>query len=391
MEFRFSPLEEDLRSAVMDFVQREMSDREFDSFDHIPTDLIKKMGDLGFFSIKIPDEYGGQPGSWVEIGLLTEEIAKGDANVAHLIMVSYGINLLLAMYAEREVMEAFLTNLAKGRKIGCIALTESEAGSDVAAINTRAIKDGDYYRINGRKEPVSFGMQADYTVLFAKTDRQSELHGVTAFLVPLNIPGIKKAPINTMGLKSSAPASFMFDDTLVPVPYRLGGEGEGLELNSDLGLFSNVSRILSGLICLGTAQSALRQAVAYAKKRIAFGRPIAQFEGVSGKIAEDVTLIEAGKWLCYRGLSLKDRGLPNDEEAAMCGWWCPTIAFQVIENALLIHGHAGYSVDHPFQKMLRDITAFEFIPGTAEVLKRIIARRVIGNVAIPNELEGIIA
>ncbi len=391
MEFSFSSFEEDLISAVSDFVQREMIDRDLDLSSHIPADLLGKMGDLGFFSMRLPEAYGGQPANWVEIGLLTEEIAKGDTNIAYLIMVSHEVSLLLSNFAESEIKDKFLPGLVSGKEMGCIALTEPGAGSDVGAMKTSATKHGDGYLIKGSKSPVSFGMQANHSVLFAKTDKQARAQGVTAFIVPLDLPGIKKIPIHTMGLFSSTPASLIFDDTPIPVAYRIGSEGEGFELNKNLGIFSSVSRLLSGLICLGTAQSAMKQAISYAKKRVAFGRPIAQFEGISGKIAEDATILEAGRWLCYRGLSLMDRDLPNDREAAMCGWWCPTIAYQAIENALLIHGHAGYSIDHAFQQMLRDVTAFEIIAGNADVLKLIIARNVIGKLAIPDELEGFVA
>ena len=164
----------------------------------------------------------------------------------------------------------------------------------------------------------------------------------------------------------------------VPIKYRIGDEGEGFQINENMGLFSDFSRVLSGLICLGLAQTALRLAISYAKERVAFGRPIARFEAISGKVAEDATLIEAGRWLCYRALWLKDQGLPNAKEAAMCGWWCPKVAFQVIEDALLIHGHAGYSDDYPFQQMLRDAIAFEMIAGQEQVIKLIIAREVLG-------------
>jgi cyclohexanecarboxyl-CoA dehydrogenase len=141
---------------------------------------------------------------------------------------------------------------------------------------------------------------------------------------------------------------------------------------------------MSGLISLGAAQAAMRLAISYSKQRVAFGRPIAQFEAISEKIAENTTFLEATRWLGYRALALKDQGLSNTKEAAMCGWWCPKVAFQVIEAALLIHGHTGYSDDLPLQQMLRDIVAFEMIAGTEGILKQRIAQKVIGNIAVPD-------
>jgi cyclohexanecarboxyl-CoA dehydrogenase len=189
-----------------------------------------------------------------------------------------------------------------------------------------------------------------------------------------------------MGLLPSAPASFIFNEVRVPLKYRIGQEGEGFNINTNMGLFSDLSRVLSGLICLGLSQTALRLAISYAKERVAFGRPIAKFEAISDKIAEDATLIEASRWLCYRALWLKDQGLRNAKEAAMCGWWCPKIAFRVIEDALLIHGHSGYSDDLPLQQMLRDVIAFEIIAGTEQLIKLIVAQNVIGSVAVPDNM-----
>jgi cyclohexanecarboxyl-CoA dehydrogenase len=194
-----------------------------------------------------------------------------------------------------------------------------------------------------------------------------------------------------MGLLPSTPTSFLFDNLRIPIKYRIGEESEGVHLNESICFSSDFNQVISGLISLGVAQTAIKLAISYAKERVAFGHPIAKFEAISGKIAEDTTLIEAGRWLCYRALWIKDQGLSNTKEAAMCGWWCPKVAFQVIENALLIHGHAGYSDDHPFQQMLRDVAAFEMIPGSEQILKLIIAQRVIGKVAVPDELSSVIS
>jgi cyclohexanecarboxyl-CoA dehydrogenase len=189
-----------------------------------------------------------------------------------------------------------------------------------------------------------------------------------------------------MGLLPAAPVQLAFDDVRVPLQYRIGDEGEGGHIHERFGFASNSHRILSGLIPLSTAQSALDMALSYSKKREAFGRPIAQFQAISGKIAEGFAKIEMGKSLCRKGLWLIDQGLPGTKEAAMCSWLAPKFAYQIIEDAILIHGHAGYSDDHPFQQMLRDVIAFELIGGTEEMMKLIIARNVIGKPAIPPEV-----
>jgi cyclohexanecarboxyl-CoA dehydrogenase len=386
MEFSFSNQEKLLQMAASDFAQRELANIEIGALDRIPRLVIEKMGDLGFLSLRIPEKYGGTPGNWVEIGILVEEIAKQNITVAYRVMLSYEVSLLLAGYGGEDVLEEWLPGLSQGLKSGCLALTEHHCGSDVLAVKTRATRNPNSYTLSGEKDPVSFGMDADFAITFGKTNPEMGVRGLTAFLVPLDSPGLTRGSIPSMGLSSSGSGWIRFSEVDVPLKYRLGGEGDGFDANTGIGLFSNLSRILSGLICIGASQTALSLAISYARNRMAFGRPIAQFEAVSGKIAENATIIEAGRWLSYRALWLKDQGLPNAKEASMAGWWCPKVAFQVIEDALLTHGHAGYSDDHPFQQMLRDVIAFEMVAGTEEVLKLAIAQKVIGKVAVPDNV-----
>lgn len=384
MEFKFSKKEELLQWAVNDFAEKELTDRALVTLNHVPKDIIKKMGDLGFFSLKIPERYEGKPATWVMIGILAEEISKANVACAYLVMVSYEVSLLLASYGTEEAKEEWLCNLARGNQLGCLSATESYSGSDISAMETKAIRDQEFYLISGEKKPISFGMQADVAVLFVKNDSESGIRWISSFLVPVASPGITRSSIKNMGLFPSAPASFILDKVHVPLKYRIGEEGQGGSIHENLGLMSDFHQIMSGLISLGTAQTAMRLAISYSKQRIAFGHPIGKFEAISEKIAEDATLIEAARWLCYRGLALKDQGISNTKEAAMCGWWCPKLAFQVIEDALLIHGHTAYSDDLPLQQMLRDIIAFEMIAGTEQILKQKIAQKVIGRTAVPD-------
>jgi cyclohexanecarboxyl-CoA dehydrogenase len=382
MEFKFSKKEELLQWAVNDFAEKELTDKALVTLDHVPKDIIKKMGDLGFFGLKIPEKYNGKPATWVMIGILAEEISKANIAFAYLVMLSYEVSLLLVAYGTEEAKEEWLCNLAKGNKLGCLSATESYSGSDISAIETKAIRDQDFYLISGEKKPISFGLQADVAVLFVKDD--SETEGISSFLVPVDSPGITKSSIKNMGMFPSAPASFILDKVRVSIKYRIGEDGQGSSIHENLGIMSDFHQVMSGLISLGAAQTAMRLAISYSKQRIAFGHPIGKFEAISEKIAEDATLIEAAKWLCYRALALKDQGRSNAKEAAMCGWWCPKVAFQVIEDALLIHGHTGYSDDLPLQQMLRDIVAFEMIAGTEQILKQKTAQKVIGRIAVPD-------
>jgi cyclohexanecarboxyl-CoA dehydrogenase len=386
MEFKFSRKEDLWQWAVREFAEGELAKQELITLDYVPADILKKMGELGFFSVKVPEGYGGNPGTWVMMGILAEEIAKTNIPIAYMTMVSYEISLSLARHGTDEAKEEWLLGFVKGTKRGCISLNEPGSGVDVGAIRTEAIRKQDSYFIKGEKSPVSFGMQADVALLFAKTDPERRTTGITAFLVPLGLSGIMKSAIKNMGLFPLAPCSFTIDNACIPAKYRVGDEGEGFRLLTNMGFSSDFHQIISGLISLGAAQTAMRLAISYSKQRVAFGRPLAKFEAISEKIAEDVTFLEAARWLCYRALALKDQGLSNAKEAAMCGWWCPKLAFQVIENALLIHGHAGYSHDFPFQQMLRDVIAFEIIAGSEQILKLTIAQKVVGEIAVPDSM-----
>jgi cyclohexanecarboxyl-CoA dehydrogenase len=383
MGLGFSKDEELLQWAVKDFADREIVPKEIAQFDDSFKSTAQKLGELGFLGLTLPEEYGGDPASWVMLGILLEEIAKTNIAIAYYALINHEVAASIAKYGNDEAKQEWLGSLLSGKRIGCIAATEPGAGSDFAAIQTKASKEGDRYVIAGVKSPVSFGTEADVSLVFAKTCPGGK-NGISAVLVPLDLPGIERTHLSTVGLSASAPGSLAFNHTPVAVQGRLGEEGQGLMVCIDSALMGSVNQVGSALISLGAAQTAFKQAVRYAKDRCAFGRPIARFEAISNKLAEDATLIEAGRWLCYRALSLKDRGLPNAKEAAMCGWWGPKVSCQVIQNAILIHGHAGYCDDHPFERMLKDVLGFEMISGTEGILKLIIGGETIGPLAIPD-------
>jgi len=384
MDFTFTQKEEMFRKMVQMFVQRELAPRgkELANLDHVPWDIIKRMGDMGFFGLGVPEKYGGQPASAVMIGIAFEELCRtGNIVGAGPLGTPLGNNLLLANFGTEEAKEEWLASLIKGEKLGCVALTEPGCGSDAAAITTRAVRDGDSYIINGEKTSISFGLQAHVTAMFVKTDPKAGAKGVTCLLCPLDLPGITRSKFTDMGWLQTGRASLVFDGVRVPAKYRLGEEGQGFYVA--MGLFDEMLRVVSGLGPLTWAQVALEQAMAYAAQRTAFGKPLAKWEGVSSKIAEGATMIEAARWLCYRALWLKDQGQRNTKEAAMVKFWCPKVAVQVIHDALLIHGHTGYSDEYPIQQMLRDAIGFELADGTAEIMKIIIARELMGRVAVP--------
>jgi cyclohexanecarboxyl-CoA dehydrogenase len=302
-------------------------------------------------------------------------------------LVNHQAGVILDEFAANDLKTRWLPGIIQGDTIPCIASTEPSSSWDFDALTTRAEQRAGRYLISGCKAPVSFGMAADMAVTIV----QAVSTGPMAIALPLDLPGIHRSEEQAIGLALAAPAVFQLNDVAVPSDYRIGEGGEGRQVAIAAGPLSSVNQIAVGLICLGMAQAALKAAVQYAKERRAFGKPIAKFQGISQKIAEDATLIEAGRWLCYRALSLKDNGRDCQKEAAMCGWWCPKISCQVIQNSLLIHGHAGYSDDHPFGRMLKDVVGFEMISGAESLQKMVIGDRILGLAGVTDGLLNLVA
>lgn len=391
MKFKLSGDEELVRKSACDFAARRLANMKLDSMDHIPAELLKEMGALGYLSLHLQEKWGGIGANWIQTGALVEEVAKASIALSYALVLSYAVTLTLVKYGTEKLREKWLPELARGDAMGCICATEPGCGLDLASMETRAVIDRGEYLLTGRKGPVSFGGQACFGIILAKTDPKAGHRGLSAFLVPLNYPGLNRAEALGMGLKPSTPSWLTLERVRVPFSYRLGKEGEGFQINKETGLFSDMWRVMIGLICLGAAQKALGLAVSYCGDRMAFGRPIIQFQAVSEKFAEHATMIEAARWTCYRALWLKDHGAPMTKEAAMCGWWCPRVATAVIENALLLHGHAGYSDEHPFEQMLRDVVGLEMVAGTEQLMKLVIARWVAGDRAVPEPLRALLA
>ena len=345
-----------------------------------PVDVRKKIGGFGLLGMELPEEYGGQGhAGFVKLGIAMEEIGAADVSAANP-LTSLIAGHYIAQFGDKEMAQKWLPPLISGDETSCMAVTEPQSGSDAAGIKTRARKDGKYYVINGEKTSISWGTYASVAVLFATTDPPAGARGITAFMVPMDDPSIKKSAFPDMGFLSHGRASLFFDDTRIPERYRLGEEGKGFVYVMQQ--FDYV-RSLLGLQVLGAARTSLEEAVEYAKQRKAFGQPISKYEGVAFKIAEHATRIEAARLLCYRALWLKEQGLPHSKEAAMCKWWCPRVAVDAIHDCLLIHGHYGYSTEYPVEQRLRDVIGLEIGDGTEEIQKLVIARHIFGKEYAP--------
>ena len=347
------------------YMMREQSGR-------IDRALIKEMGALGLIAADVPEAFGGMGEASVTVGLIMEAIGYADMNVAYVPLLASLNGQIIARHASPALAAEWLPRIVSGEAVTCLALTEPRGGSDAANLVLTARRDGDVYRLNGEKSSISMADQADAAVLFARTGAQgSGARGVSAFLVPMDLPGITTTRFNDLGSKCVGRGSIFFDDVRVPVANRLAEEGMGF-VQVMQGF--DYSRALIGLQVLGAAQASLDESWAYIKERQAFGTPIAQFQGVSFPLAEAEGLLAAVRQLCYYTLRLRDETAPHTAEAAMCKWLGPKTAVDTIHQCLLTHGHYGWSMDLPHQQRLRDVMGLEIGDGTAQIMKMIVAR-----------------
>ena len=379
--FGFSEEQEMFRREVRNFAQRELAPgakerAKEEGTPEIAHEWARRIADAGLAGLGVPPKYGGQGADWVAIGIAVEEMSKADMNLGATPVLPALVTRAMALGGcSEELQQKYLPAMAKGEFLVCLVISEPHCGSDAAELRTRAVRDGDYYTINGEKTSISGSMSSDAGFLFAKTDPAARARGVTSFLVPFDLPGVSRSRIRDMGWIGVTCASIFLDDVRLPADHRLSEEGKGFYMM--MGTF-DVLRVFLALAVLGGAQTSLEDAINYAKQRTAFGQPIARFEGISFKIAEHATWLEAARLLCYRALWLADQGLPHTKEAAMSKWLAPVVAVNAIHDSLLIHGHVGYSEEYPIEQRLRDAIGFEMADGTAQIMKMIIARELMG-------------
>ena len=376
-EFGFTEAQEMFRTHVRDFTRKELMStaKERVKLNRVPSDVIKKLADTGFLSLRAPESYDGQKSDLVTVGIACEETARSDIGVPYVIMVgAFGADLL--GLCSEEVKAEWLPLLCKGEKIICLSLTEPDTGSDAVAINARAARDGDYYILNGEKTSITLGMQADVSCIFLKTDIEaSGARGITGFFVPLDLPGIERSAYADMGHTCVERGSIFLDNVRLPAKYRISDEGTGFYVV--MGLFDWI-RVCLCLHALGQAQQSIDEAIDYARGRKAFNKPIAKFEAVSFRLVDSLAKIEAAKLLCYKALWLLDQGVRATKEAAMAKSFSPTVAIEACNNAMLTFGHVGYSSEHIIEQRLRDVYGYEFADGTIDIQRIVMVRDFIG-------------
>ena len=377
MDFKLTDVQESMVTTVRKFATKELLPKYtyWDRNEQFPREQWQKMGDLGLLGLRVPPEYGGQATDCVTAGLMAEEIARGDFSCGYGVLLTCLIGDILERFATESVKQTWMSPMATGEKILCIALTEPHCGSDAAALKARAVRKGDKYVLNGEKSSVSLVLASDAAVVFAKTDPAAGAKGISTFLVPFDLPGISRFPYNDMGEKAIVRGSLFMDDVEIPAENLIGDEGSGF-IQVMQGF--DYSRALIGLMCVGAAQVTLNETIEYVKERKAFGKPLSQNQGISFPLVEWATRVDMVRLLCYHTLSLRDNGLPHTKEAAMCKWQGPEIAAAAIHNCLLLHGHYGYTTDFPVEQRLRDVIGLQIGDGTAQVQKMIIARELFG-------------
>lgn len=384
MSLTLTPEHEMIRQAAREFAQNEIAPiaAEFDESGEFPSATVKKMGQLGFMGIEIPEAYGGAGLDTIAYVLAMEEISKVDAS--HGVIMSVNNSLvchgLYKMGTEAQ-KQKYLKPIASGQKIGAYSLTEPMSGSDAGTMKSRAVRaangsGGDHYVINGRKSWVTSAPVADVIILFTLTAPEKKHKGITAFIIETDRPGFvrgKKEP--KLGIRASATSEIVFEDYHCPVENRLGEEGEGFKIAMNV---LDAGRIGIASQALGIAGAAYEASVNYAQQREAFGQKIGEFQGIQYKIADMKTRLEASRWLIYSAALAKQRSKQTGEryttEACMAKLFASETAMFCAHQAVQIHGGLGYSKELPIERYFRDAKITEIYEGTSEIQRMVIAR-----------------
>jgi alkylation response protein AidB-like acyl-CoA dehydrogenase len=383
MDLQLSAEQQMIRDAAREFAQNEIAKiaAHYDETGEFPYETVKKMGQLGFMGIEVPEEYGGAGLDTIAYVLMMEEINKVDA--AHGTIVSVNNSLFcypLMQYGTEAQKRNYVTPVATGQKIGAYSLTEPMSGSDAATMKSRAARQGDHYIINGTKSWVTNGPAADFILLFTMTEPERGHRGITAFIIETDQPGLHRGRTeNKLGVRASATCEFHYDNYRCPVENRLGQEGEGFKIALTV---LDTGRIGIAAQALGLAEAAYEASLKYAREREAFGQPIGQFEGIQWKIADMKCRIEASRLLIYQaGLAkeaAKQTGARFTTEAATAKLYASETAMFCAHQALQIHAGMGYSKELPIERYFRDAKITEIYEGTSEIQRMVIARNELG-------------
>jgi butyryl-CoA dehydrogenase len=366
-----------IQDAARQYVQEKITpySADWDRTKTFPTDALKGLGELGFYGMLVPEEWHGCNIGYFSAALVLEEIAVGDAACSTIISVTNSVGCMpILNFGNDEQKEKYLKPMASGEKLGAFCLTEPHAGSDASDLRTKAKMDGEHYILNGVKQFITSGKNADVTIVFAVTDPSAGKKGISAFIVETNTPGYIVTNIeNKMGQHASDTAQITFEDCKIPKSNLLGKEGEGYKIALS-GLEGGRIGIASQ--CVGIARAALESAKQYALERTAFGKAIHKHQAIGFKLADMATQLDAARLMVQRAARLKDAGKPCLKEASMAKLFASEAAEKICSDAIQVFVGYGYLNDFPVERYYRDVRICQIYEGTSEVQKLVISRAV---------------
>ena len=364
-----------IRDSVRDYVQARIAPfaADWDRDGSFPAEQLKEMAELGLFGMFIPEQWGGAGADYLAFALAIEEVAAGDGACSTILSVNNSVVCGVLLRSGSEFLrQTYLKPLAAGEKLGCFCLTEPHAGSDAAALRTRAEKRGDEYVLNGSKAFITSGANADVAIVFAVTDPAAGKKGISAFVVPTDNPGYQVGGVeNKMGQHASDTASIFFRNCRIPADHLIGGEGEGYRIalmNLEGG------RIGIGAQSVGMARAAYECALAYARERESFGKPLIEHQAVAFRLADMATRLEAARLMVYNAARLRDAGERCLKQASMAKLFASEAAEKICSDAIQVLGGYGYLRDFPVERIARDVRVAQIYEGTSDIQRLVIAR-----------------
>lgn len=374
LEQDFTPEQRELQERVREFTDRAVRPgylaRARD--DSYPAEIVRALAEENLLGLRYPTEIGGRGLDETSVGIVLEELAKGDMNVALLTFFMGGGRMGVM---PPELAETLPKQIIAGEVMTAAGITEPQGGSDVASIQTTATLDGDEWVITGEKISVGMAAWARYGSVLCRVGDDEGYRGLASIFVDLEQPGVTRQRIRDMGGGLVGRGGIKFDGARAPANWLLQPQGQGF-VQTMKGF--DVARVLVSLMALGCAEASLDDAVEYARQREVFGKRIGNYQAIAFRLAEDATYVEAMRLLAYHALSLADRGIPHTMESSMCKWWIPLTAQQICHRSLLTFGHYGYNDDNPVQQRYRDVVGLEIGDGTAEIQKLVVSRRLLG-------------
>ena len=377
MDFELSDDLVAVRDLAREFAEKEIapSAARDDKEKNFRLDLVKKMGELGFYGTMIPETYGGNGLGFLAMVLITEEIARAHSAMRVAINMQIGPAVTILQFGSEEQKKKFIPALVSGEKIGCFAITEPDAGSDVAGMRTTANREGDRYLLNGNKIFITNAPVTQGGLVYAYTDRAQKHRGMSAFYADWEQPGLTRKPLETMGAVCSPIGELQFDNFPIAAANRLGNEGDGFKICM---WQLNQTRLNCAAGALGVARAAKEAAVNYCNQRAQFGQKIGEFQMNQDLIAQMIAHEEAARLLVYRAAWLADQKKPNNLETSIGKYTAAEAANFAADAAMKILGAYGYSTEFPVERYYRDAKSYQIVEGSSNVQKMIIAQDALG-------------